>query len=126
VQIVERCNAAIPPPRPMEFEIIESRQLAARWCVAESWVRSHVRANTPDMIPHVRLGSRVRFEWGSEALNEWFDRHRHGYNLPQKQEVPEGPVNQEVRELACPVQRLEPEPSRGARLARAVYGPRAA
>jgi hypothetical protein len=51
------------------FEIIDSRKLANRWCVPESWIRDRTRSRTSDTIPHVRLGRYVRFEWVSPELN---------------------------------------------------------
>lgn len=62
------------------MEIIDSGQLAKRWGVPESWIRSKVRAHTPtaEQIPHLRLGRYVRFEWGSPALEAWLAQHREG------------------------------------------------
>ena len=64
----------------MTFEIIDAEELAARWRVPESWVRSATRERTSRdrQIPHVRLGRYVRFEWGSPDLEEWLNRHRTG------------------------------------------------
>jgi hypothetical protein len=63
-----------------EQEIIDSAQLAERWHVPESWVRSRVRSRTAtaEQIPHLQLGRWVRFEWGSPALEQWLARHREG------------------------------------------------
>ena len=54
-------------------DLIDSAQLAARWQVPESWIRSHTRSRTPkeDRIPCIRLGRYVRFRWGSAELREW-------------------------------------------------------
>lgn len=62
-----------------EFELIDSVELAARWRVPESWVRSRTRARTPanERIPCVRLGRYVRFQWGSPRLGEWLARKQH-------------------------------------------------
>lgn len=56
-----------------EFELIDSGELAARWRVPESWIRSRTRARTPvhERIPCVRPGRYVRFQWGSPRLSEW-------------------------------------------------------
>lgn len=56
-----------------EIELIDSVELAARWRVPESWIRSRTRARTPghERIPCVRLGRYVRFQWGSPRLSEW-------------------------------------------------------
>lgn len=63
-------------------EIIDAPELAKRWNVPESWVRSKVRARTAtkEQIPHLQLGRYVRFEWGSSALEMWLARHREGAN----------------------------------------------
>jgi len=60
------------------LELIDSVELASRWRVPESWIRSHTRVRTPkeERIPCVRLGRYVRFEWGSPRLTEWLARKR--------------------------------------------------
>jgi hypothetical protein len=60
-------------------ELIDSAELAVRWCVPESWIRNHTRARTPkeERIPCVRLGRYVRFEWGSSRLTEWLTKRRY-------------------------------------------------
>jgi hypothetical protein len=64
----------------MSYEMIDSTELAQRWRVPESWVRSYTRERTPrdQRIPCVRFGRYVRFEFGSPALEEWVARHRTG------------------------------------------------
>jgi hypothetical protein len=59
-------------------ELIDSPDLAARWRVPESWIRSHTRARTPreQRIPCVRLGRYVRFRWGSTELEGWLEKQR--------------------------------------------------
>jgi hypothetical protein len=59
-------------------ELIDSAELATRWRVPESWIRNHTRERTPkdDRIPCIRLGRYVRFEWGSQRLQQWLDRKR--------------------------------------------------
>lgn len=58
------------------FELIGAVELAARWRVPESWIRSHSRTRTPanDRIPCVRLGRYVRFQWGSSRLADWLSK----------------------------------------------------
>ena len=114
----------MPAPGP-KVENIDCEEFAKRLDLSESWVRSHVRENCEDMIPHFKFGYYVRFEWGSEALNEWINRHRHGYCSPPPA-IPEGPAVPPVRELARPLLRVGEKFTRGARLARAVYGNRSA
>jgi hypothetical protein len=62
------------------FEIIDSGELAKRWKVPESWVRSYTRERTPreQRIPCLRFGRYVRFEFHSPALEAWIAQHRSG------------------------------------------------
>jgi len=63
------------------YEIIDSAELAKRWNLPESWVRSYTRERTPrpERIPCIRFGPRyVRFQWGSPELEEWVNRHKTG------------------------------------------------
>jgi hypothetical protein len=104
------------------FENINCKKLASRLGLPESWVRNHVRRGCVDQIPHVKLGGKIIFEWGSDALNGWWNRHRIGYEAPAQN--PEGQPDQEARELARPVRGLEGGRGRGARMARAVFNSR--
>ena len=54
------------------IEIIDSKELALRLRVPESWVRDRVRARSDDRLPYVKIGRYVRFEWGSQELVEWW------------------------------------------------------
>lgn len=66
-----------PPEREAEqCEIIDSKELARRWNVPESWIREFVRPRTADQIPHIKMGRYIRFEWGSADLLAWYDRRR--------------------------------------------------
>jgi hypothetical protein len=56
------------------YEFIDSKELASRWNLPESWVREQVRARTEDPIPHARFGKYVRFRWGSLELEAWAER----------------------------------------------------
>jgi hypothetical protein len=64
----------------MSYEIINSKELAKRWSVPESWIRTNAsaRVSRDKVIPHIKLGKYVRFEWGSDELEKWFARHRVG------------------------------------------------
>ncbi len=64
----------------MPIEIIDAAELATRWKVPESWVRSYTRERTSrdERIPHLQFGRYVRFEFGSPALETWLARHREG------------------------------------------------
>src|SRR5438445_13101577 len=68
-----------PPSKERAVEARHSRmELATRWKVPESWIRTRTRQRTPraERIPCVRLGRYVRFEWGSPRLEEWLARQR--------------------------------------------------
>jgi hypothetical protein len=56
------------------YEFLDSKELAARWGLPESWVREQVRSRSADPIPHVRFGKYVRFRWGSPELEDWAER----------------------------------------------------
>jgi len=56
------------------YEFIDSKGLASRWNLPESWVREQVRARSADPLPHVRFGKYVRFRWGSPELEGWAER----------------------------------------------------
>jgi hypothetical protein len=56
------------------YEFIDSKELAARWGLPESWVREQVRSRSIDPIPHVRFGKYVRFRWNSPELEDWAQR----------------------------------------------------
>jgi hypothetical protein len=56
------------------YEFIDSKALALRWSLPESWVREQVRRRSSDPIPHVRFGKYVRFRWGSPELEDWAER----------------------------------------------------
>jgi len=63
------------------IEIIDAPELAKRWNLPESWIRSRVkpsRTATAEQIPHLKCGHYLRFEWGSPALDQWLARHREG------------------------------------------------
>jgi hypothetical protein len=65
-------------PLALQYEYIDSQELAKRWCLPESWVREQVRARSADPIPHVRFGKYVRFRWGSPELESWAQRRTTG------------------------------------------------
>ena len=59
---------------PHQYEFIDSKELALRWNLPESWIREQVRSRSAEPIPHVRFGKYVRFRWGSPDLEQWADR----------------------------------------------------
>ena len=70
----DECAATIK--KEMTVEIIDSRELARRWNLPESWIRDNVRRRSTDVIPHMRFGRYVRFEFGSEELQKWLRRRK--------------------------------------------------
>jgi hypothetical protein len=56
------------------YDFVDSKELALRWTLPESWIREQVRARSTDPIPHVRFGKYVRFRWGSPELEQWAER----------------------------------------------------
>lgn len=59
---------------PPQYEFINAKTLAQRWCLPESWIYEQVRSRSDDPLPHVRFGKYVRFRWGSPELEEWAQR----------------------------------------------------
>jgi len=59
---------------PQTYEFIDSKELALRWALPESWIREQVRARSADPPPHIRFGKYVRFRWGSPELEAWASR----------------------------------------------------
>jgi hypothetical protein len=57
-----------------QYEVLNSKDLAHKLAVPETWVREHVRDRVTDPIPHYKMGKYVRFLWGSPALEEWLSR----------------------------------------------------
>ena len=57
-----------------QYEFIDSKELALRWNLPESWVREQVRSRSTDPIPHIRFGKYVRFRWESPELEGWAER----------------------------------------------------
>ena len=74
---IAELGAMAPEPRH-QYEFIDSKELALRWNLPESWVREQVRSRSKetvlDTLPHVRFGKYVRFRWGSPELEGWAER----------------------------------------------------
>ncbi len=56
---------------PQTYQFIDSKELALRLNLPESWVREQVRTPAPDPNPQNRLGKYVRIRWGSPELEAW-------------------------------------------------------
>lgn len=72
----------------INYEFIDSKELARRWAVPETWVRERVRSRDADPLPHIRLGKYVRFRWGSPEMEEWAERriiNRHNRDMGRVQ-----------------------------------------
>jgi hypothetical protein len=65
---------AVEPQPLRRYEFIDSKELASRWSLPESWIREQVRSRSADKLPHVRFGKYVRFRWGSPELEGWTER----------------------------------------------------
>jgi hypothetical protein len=62
-------------PRPTDYEVLTSAELAERLKVKESWVvEASKRSRTNDPIPCIKLGKHRRFLWNSPELLAWLDR----------------------------------------------------
>ena len=58
----------------VQYEFIDSKELAFRWALPESWIREQVRSRASDPLPHIRFGKYVRFRWCSPELEGWAQR----------------------------------------------------
>lgn len=67
-------SGAVAPEPLRQYEFIDSKELASRWNLPESWIREQVRSRSTDTLPHVRFGKYVRFRWGSPELEGWAER----------------------------------------------------
>ena len=61
-------------PEIFRYEPLDSKQLAERLNLPESWVRDQVRSRAEDPLPHAQFGKYVRFLWGSPELEAWLRR----------------------------------------------------
>jgi hypothetical protein len=119
------CRTFEHPAHEPLFEKIDCAELARRWGVRETWVRNHVRPGCKDMIPHRKLGSNVLFEWGSEALNGYWDSCKRGYEAASATQAPvsEGESPAETGKLVGRCRRISnDELKRLATAARAAVG----
>jgi hypothetical protein len=64
------------PRTPAHFELLTPVELADRLKVPATWVRERTRSRDlqGDVIPHLRLGRYIRFQWGSPELEAWLRR----------------------------------------------------
>ena len=61
-----------------DVELLDARELAAKWRLPESWIRAQSRERVPrdQRIPTIKFGRYRRYEVGSARLNEWLAKHR--------------------------------------------------
>jgi len=76
--MLQQISTTIPQ---LTWEFIDSKELARRWSLPESWVRDQVRRRTADPLPHIRFGKYVRYRWGSPELESWAERRIVGLNI---------------------------------------------
>lgn len=62
--------------QPVRYEVIDAKELARRWSLPITWIQEQTRSRTADVIPHLRFGRYVRFEWGDPVLDQWLARRR--------------------------------------------------
>jgi len=82
------------------YEIIDAKELARRLAVPWTWVKEGTRSRSADVIPHLKFGIYIRFEWNSPALNEWLARHRRPANSENRNHRPpnrKAPLRQQQR-----------------------------
>jgi len=73
------------PGSQAHFELLTPLELAERLKVPVSWVRERTRSRDlqGDVIPHLRLGRYIRFQWGSPELEAWLKRRLYSKSLPR-------------------------------------------
>lgn len=82
--MIPSTSASTRQPSGVEFEILDSNELALRLKVKESWVvEQSKRSRTSDPIPVFRLGKHRRYRWGSPEMNDWLSR-RIGYTTTRR------------------------------------------
>ena len=54
------------------------RSVAKRLNVPKTWIQEMTRSRATDVIPHLKFGKYVRFQWGCPALNQWISRRSKG------------------------------------------------
>jgi hypothetical protein len=71
------------PSSLAHFELLTPVELAEKLKVPVSWVRDRTRSRDlqGDVIPHLRLGRYIRFQWGSPELEAWLKRRLYSKSL---------------------------------------------
>ena len=68
---------------PANYELLTPSEFAERLKVPVTWVRERTRTRElqGDVIPHVRLGRYIRYQWGSPELDAWLKRRLYSGSL---------------------------------------------
>lgn len=68
---------------PLHFELLTPAEFAERLKVPVTWVRERTRSRElhGDVIPHLRLGRYIRYQWGSPELEAWLQRRLYSESL---------------------------------------------
>ena len=76
------------PSSQAHFELLTPVELAEKLKVPVTWVRDRTRSRDlqGDVIPHLRLGRYIRFQWLSPELEAWLKRRL--YSKSQHNSVP--------------------------------------
>ena len=66
-----------------QYELLTPAELAERLKVPVTWVREQTRSRAldGDVVPHLRLGRYIRFQWGSPELEAWLKRRTYSKSL---------------------------------------------
>lgn len=59
-----------------QYEILILVEFAERLRVKPNTIREYLRSRCPDPVPHLRMGRKPLFEWGSPWLEAWICRRR--------------------------------------------------
>jgi hypothetical protein len=69
---------------PQNFDLLTPPELAERLKVPTTWIRERTRSRElhgDDVIPHLRLGRYIRYQWGSPELEAWIRRRLYSKSL---------------------------------------------
>jgi len=67
-------DADTPAATAQHYDLLTPDELAQRWKVPVSWVRTNIQSRCEDPIPCIRLGRYVKFQWDSPHLLSWWRR----------------------------------------------------
>jgi hypothetical protein len=70
-----------------EYEFIDSRELAARWAVPETWIRERVRTRCEDPLPHLHFSEYGGFRLVSPEVEGWAGQARNSRSAKRRATV---------------------------------------